>query len=74
MMNFSGQGASEAEQQRFLAAHPDLYERSRGAVQVAIRDGKLCFASLDAPGYASGADPDWESLEPAGAIAVTEHP
>jgi len=71
---FSGQGASEAEQQRFLAAHPDLYERSRGAVQVAIRDGKLCFASLDAPGYASGADPDWESLEPAGAIAVTEHP
>jgi hypothetical protein len=71
---FTGQGASEAEQQRFLVAHPDLYEGTRGAVRVAIRDGKLGFASLDGLGYASRAYPDWRSLEPAGAFAATEHP
>lgn len=71
---FTGQGASEGEQQRFLAAHPDLYEGSRDAVRIAIRDGKLGFASLDRPGYASRAHPDWQSLEPTGALVATEHP
>jgi hypothetical protein len=71
---FAGQGASEAEQQRFLGAHPDLYEGSRAAVRIAIRDGKLRFASLDTPGYASRAQPDWQSLEPVGTLAATEHP
>jgi len=71
---FTGQGASEAEQQRFLAAHPDLYQGRSGAVRLAIRDGKIEFASLDGPGYASRAHPDWQSLEPAGALAATEHP
>jgi L-alanine-DL-glutamate epimerase-like enolase superfamily enzyme len=70
---FAGQGASEAEASRFLAAHPDLYEKTRGTVRLAVRDGKLSFASLDAPGFASRAQPDWESLEPAGAIAATAH-
>ena len=71
---FTGQGASEAEQQRFLAGHPDVYEGSRDAVRIAIRNGKLGFASLDGPGYASRAHPDWQSLKPAGALAATEHP
>ena len=71
---FTGQGASEAEQERFLAAHPDLYATSRGAVRVAVREGKLGFASLDAPGYASRVHPDWRSLNSARALAATEHP
>jgi hypothetical protein len=70
---FAGQGASQAEQQRFLAAHPDLYRRHGGAVRLAIRDGKIEFASLDAAGFASGAEPDWEALESFGAVAATEH-
>ncbi len=54
----------DAEQAAFLAAHPDLYERSCGAVRVAIRDGELAIASLDCPGFASGALPDWNTLQP----------
>jgi hypothetical protein len=55
-------GLPEGEQQAFLAAHPDLYERSHGAVRVAIRAGALSIASLACPGYASGAMPDWDSM------------
>jgi Enolase C-terminal domain-like len=53
---------SGAEQQRFLEAHPDLYERSFGAVRVRIRDGELAIGSLGGPGFASGASPDWASM------------
>jgi hypothetical protein len=52
----------EGEQHAFLAAHPDLYERSHGATRVAIRDGLLAIGSLDVPGFASGAMPDWTSM------------
>ena len=52
----------ESEQAAFLAAHPDLYERSHGAVRVAIRDGMLAIGSLACKGYASGAMPDWNSM------------
>ena len=55
---------SQAEQDRFLAAHPDLYERRHGAVRVAIRDGQLAIASLECPGFAAGAEPDWSSMQP----------
>ncbi|MGW8269580.1 MAG: enolase C-terminal domain-like protein [Burkholderiales bacterium] len=51
-----------AEQERFLAAHPDLYERSHGAVRVAIREGRIALGSLDCPGFAAGAEPDWSSM------------
>ncbi len=54
--------APESEQAAFLAAHPDLYQRSHGALRPAIRDGMLAIGSLDCPGYASGALPDWEAL------------
>jgi L-alanine-DL-glutamate epimerase-like enolase superfamily enzyme len=57
-------GASEAEQAAFLAAHPDLYERSHGAVRLRIRAGQLAIGSLDRPGFASGAEPDWSGLAP----------
>ncbi len=51
-----------AEQAAFLAAHPDLYHEHLGAVRLAIEDGALAIASLDTPGFASGAMPDIASL------------
>ncbi|HEX5612596.1 MAG TPA: enolase C-terminal domain-like protein [Burkholderiales bacterium] len=51
------------EQQAFLAAHSDLYERSHGAVRVRIERGELSIGSLDCPGYASRAMPDWKSMK-----------
>ena len=55
-------GLPQAEQDAFLAAHPDLYERSHGAVRVRIADGLLSIGSLDCPGYASQAMPDWNTM------------
>ena len=54
----------ETEQAAFLAAHPDLYERSHGAVRLKIRKGRLDIGSLAGPGFASGASPDWKTLAP----------
>ena len=53
-----------SEQQAFLAAHPDLYEQSQGAVRLSIRDGRIALGSLDAPGFASGAMPDFSRMTP----------
>jgi len=53
---------SAHEQEAFLDGHPDLYERSHGAVRVRIRAGGLQIGSLDCSGYASRAMPDWESM------------
>jgi hypothetical protein len=50
------------EQAAFLAAHPDLYEDSHGAVRLRIREGNLQIASLSCAGYASGAMPEWSSM------------
>jgi hypothetical protein len=55
-------GLPAHEQDAFLLAHPDLYERSHGAVRVRISNGNLHFKSLDRPGYASGAMPDWNAM------------
>jgi hypothetical protein len=55
-----------AEQRAFLAAHPDLYESSHGAVRVAIRDGELAIGSLGCTGFASGAMPQWDAMRPIG--------
>ena len=57
-------GLPETEQEDFRAAHPDLYERSHGAVRLKIRGGRLAIGSLAAPGFASCAYPDWERLPP----------
>ena len=51
-----------AEQQAFLTGHPDLYEQSHGAVRVRIANGELAIDSLDCPGYASRAMPEWRSM------------
>ena len=55
-------GLPEAEQQAFLASHPDLYERSDGAVRLKIQEGMISVGSLGCPGYASGALPDWRAM------------
>ena len=52
------------EQDAFVAAHPDLYEDSRGAVRLNIRNGRLSIGSLASVGFASGAYPDWAALGP----------
>lgn len=54
---------SAVEQQRFLAAHPDLYERAHGAVRMKIRDGRIALGSLDCAGYASAALPDFGGMQ-----------
>lgn len=61
---FAGQGAGAAEQERFLTAHPDLYQTSHGSVRLAIRDGSIALGSLDSPGFGCGAEPDWATLVP----------
>ena len=55
-------GLPQAEQDAFLAAHPDLYERSHGAVRVRIQNGDLQIGSLGCIGYASQAMPDWKTM------------
>jgi hypothetical protein len=50
------------EQQAFLDAHGDLYERSHGAVRLRIRDGRIHLGSLECAGFASGAMPDFEAM------------
>jgi L-alanine-DL-glutamate epimerase-like enolase superfamily enzyme len=58
----------EAEQQAFLAAHPDLYEHRHGATRLRIRDGQLAIGSLDGVGYASSAQPGWDAMPPLAAV------
>ncbi|MGE0062508.1 MAG: enolase C-terminal domain-like protein [Xanthobacteraceae bacterium] len=64
-------GLPETEQAAFLAAHPDLYEKSHGAVRLRINGGRLQIGSLAAPGFASGASPDWARLSPLAQPAKT---
>ena len=54
---------SKAEQNAFLAAHPDLYERSHGAVRLRIRNGRIALGSLRCAGYASAAMPDFNAMQ-----------
>src|SRR4029078_1622953 len=51
------------EQQAFLRAHPDVYEGSQGAVRLRIQGGRIALASLDQPGFASGAMPDFAAMQ-----------
>jgi hypothetical protein len=54
----------ETEQAAFLAAHPDLYEGSHGAVRLKIKGGRLAIGSLGGVGFATGAYPNWDELTP----------
>jgi hypothetical protein len=57
-------GAPAAEAQAFLAAHPDLYASYGDRIRLSVHDGDLLTESLTAPGFASGAQPDWATLAP----------
>jgi len=61
---FGGQRAPGGEQEAFLAAHPDLYERNHAGTRLSIHDGALSIGSLACVGFASRAQPDWESMSP----------
>ncbi|RYF41356.1 MAG: mandelate racemase [Comamonadaceae bacterium] len=52
----------QAEQDAFLAAHPDVYERSHGAVRLKITGGRIALGSLDCAGYASAAMPEFAAM------------
>jgi hypothetical protein len=56
-------GVLVAEQEAFLNAHPDLYERSHGVVRLQISGGKISLKSLECAGFASGALPDWGTMK-----------
>jgi hypothetical protein len=55
-------GLPATEQDAFLSLHEDVYERSHGAVRVRIREGMIQMKSLDCPGFASRALPDWDAM------------
>jgi L-alanine-DL-glutamate epimerase-like enolase superfamily enzyme len=54
--------APAAEAFGFRAAHPKLYAGTGGRVHLDISTGSLDVSSLYGPGFASGAEPDWTSL------------
>jgi hypothetical protein len=53
-----------AEAEAFLAAHPDLYTRSRNTIRLAIHDGDLSTESLTSPGFATNVHPLWQAMSP----------
>jgi len=57
-------GAPAEETGRFLAAHPDLYHRTGDKVRLKIAGGQLAIGSLARPGFAVGAEPDWQAMRP----------
>jgi hypothetical protein len=56
-------GLPDGEQEAFLKAHPDVYERSHGAVRLKIKEGLINIKSLNTPGFASAALPDWNAMK-----------
>ncbi len=61
---FAGQGGASAEAKAFHDAHPGLYEMTpAGNARLRIHAGNLDLRSLGAPGFASGALPDWHNLQ-----------
>ena len=56
--------APDGEQAAFLKAHPRLYHRGPGEpVRLTVQDGKLDLGSLGCPGFAVGAEMDFQSLK-----------
>jgi hypothetical protein len=57
-------GRPQAEARAYLAAHPDLYHLQGGQARIRIERGEVRIGSLDRPGFAVGADPDFAAMEP----------
>jgi len=53
-------GRPTAEQRRFLEAHPDLYAPG-DPVRLRIERGRVTIRSLECAGFATAAEPDWDS-------------
>ena len=56
--------AQRSEAQAFLAVHPDIYVDDGRRIRLRIEGGRVATGSLDGAGFASGAMPDWDALEP----------
>jgi len=64
--------APEGEQQAFVAAHPDLYEKQPGKpARLRIDNGMLALRSLGIPGFAVGAEMDFGAMSPMAKGALT---
>lgn len=55
-------GLPAQEQEEFLTAHPDIYLNDQGFTRLRIEGGKIRLSSLDCPGFASGALPEWDTM------------
>jgi len=55
--------APQGEAQAFLDAQPGLYQLDNQRVRLHIQQGLLDTRSLDQPGYAHSAEPDWASMK-----------
>ncbi len=57
--------APDAEQNAFVAAHSELYEKLPGKpARLKVRNGALALGSLGCPGFAVGVDLDFKALRP----------
>ncbi len=56
-------GAGDAEQDRFIKAHPDLYRQVDGAVCTHIKNGKLSIGSLQCVGFGAAVEPQWDAMQ-----------
>ena len=56
--------APAAEQRRFAAAHPGLYDMGSGTARLRAPGGTIDLRSLDCPGFAVGAEHDFAAMEP----------
>jgi hypothetical protein len=54
--------APAAEQEAFVAAHPDLYLRQGGPARLRITDGRLSIGSLACPGFGVNAAMDFSAM------------
>lgn len=54
--------APSGEQRDFASAHPDIYTVIDGTTCLAVRDGRIALGSLDAPGFAHRAAPDFSAM------------
>ncbi|WP_028602444.1 enolase C-terminal domain-like protein [Ottowia thiooxydans] len=62
-------GRPEAEQRRFVQAHPDLYRfdtlpNGEHVARLNLSGGVVQLSSLDCSGFACAAEPDWDKLPP----------
>lgn len=70
---FAGQGAGPRERQGFLDALPGLYAPGGDNVRLVIEDGVIDLTALAGPGFASGAAPDWDTLQALDMDTVANH-